>query len=1027
MSNNLNGRDNIEVLEDMDFGDVDSWNSSDNDFSNCESFEADLPPDNWKAYNSGEIQITTKHYKNGSKSLRWTLYNDSRLIVTNPLGLISAGKSNSGGMRAWIYSEKPIKDVLTFNLGSNSEIKASNSRYTFGFNLNFKGWRAICINFDFDAKNEAYIGDLSEDLDTMEILSPKHIDSLSLYFDLVEFTHSIPWNRTPDYQIPKARTKFNDGKGGTWDRSLYYSNRKPEIPLEETITHKQLESFNVIAQRYNDWVFGKNADLSFEPMKIRRDSIERYINFGLEKYNSLNIKVDEEGNITGIPLFSSRSPYGPKFGSDVSTKIFMPLVFDYKFNGSLESKDKLMLLFDYFYDQGWADGSGIETLDHETNRSSGYCHAVYIMNKELRETGRLDRELATLKWFTNFGKTFGEDYTESTADDVRTHFMYKLLYVLSMEDSPVKVQYMKGLIKWMNSALAIAPGYGCTIKPDYTGFHHRGVYASAYTPQAYHMAAVVIYLLHGTEFALSEESFRNVKQSLITQNIITNKYDVPIGISGRFPNKYAITNEILPAYAYMALATNTVDTEMAEIFMNLWDPETNYLKRGLFQRCGSGIVYYDTLGAIQLMQSLVSLQYSKAKDPSGYWIKPYAALAIHRRDDWMVSTKGWSQYSWDFEGGKKHENIYGRYSGYGCIQILSKGNPINTLSSGYNMKEGWDWKRWPGTTVINIPLEELKYSPKLNNHRYFSDSTFVGGVSSNSENGIFALKLHDSIYNTSFYANKTYFYFGNEIICLGSDITNDDSINNTETTLFQSFIKDEGYIIYINNTPISEVPYRYISDGNGRLSILDPYSNGYIIPDNSGVIVERKVQYSKDSSGRNNTTGLYTTAWINHGTAPKNGSYEFSIIVNCDNEELKEKCLKPTYKVYQCDKYAHILEHHKEDSIGYVIFDDKREIVHGPLKSVSQPVVLIFKRIQNGYILSLADPDLRLPKMKNQHMDEKTVWTKSEMKKVRAVVEGKWYIEENNHMRIVSEDKGFTTLEFDCVDGKTLEVEIKGK
>gem|GEM_PF-4974886 len=47
------------------------------------------------------------------------------------------------------------------------------------------------------------------------------------------------------------------------------------------------------------------------------------------------------------------------------------------------------------------------------------------------------------------------------------------------------------------------------------------------------------------------------------------------------------------------------------------------------------------------------------------------------------------------------------------------------------------------------------------------------------------------------------------------------------------------------------------------------------------------------------------------------------------------------------------------------------------------------------------------------------------MNKVRAKVEGKWHIEENNDVRVVQVDDSYTTFEFDCVDGKTLEIEIK--
>lgn len=1022
------------ISVDTNYGNSDAWDMSKNDFSKAETFEGASIPNQWRVLDGGNISLSKNHFKNGIQSLQWTWGNSSKLRVDEPKYLESAGKNKDGGIKGWIYSEKPINDKITFSFGSKSDIESGEPRYTFDFNMNFKGWRAFSINFKQDAANEKYKGNGQEPLKVMVITSPNNTASNGVFLDLIEFIDKAPWNRTPDYQMPKTRTTLNDGKGGSWDRSLYYSLKKPEIKEESSLTAEEQKAFDAIAKRYEEWVFGKNLDLTKEQMKIRNDSLNSYIQFGLDKYEKLNIKRNEDGSVTGIPLFSSRSTYGPKFGNDVATKIFMPLVFDYKLNGNEKSKEKLMNLFDYFNDQGWADGSGLETLDHETNRSSGYFHAVYLMRNELKASGRLERELATMNWYTNFGKTFGEDYTESTADDVRTHFMYKLLYVMTMDDSPKKAQYMKGLLKWMNSAISIAPGYSSTIKPDYMGFHHRGVYSNAYTPQAYNLAAVVTYLLHDTAFSLSNDSYNNLKNALLTQRIISNKYDVPIGVSGRFPSNNTITNEVIPAYAYMAMSKSPIDKEMAEAFMSLWNPNSSYLKNGLFPRVGSDIVYYDTLGGLQLMMDLASKDFKAAKEPEGFWMKPYAALAIHRRDNWMVATKGWSQYSWDYEAGA-NENTYGRYIGYGSVQILGNGNPVSTISSGYNVKEGWDWNRWPGTTTINLPLDKLAFNAQKDNHRDFTDETFVGGVSNHGENGLFSMKLHDTVYNKSFRANKSVFYFGNEIICLGSDIVNDDSKNSTETTIFQSYMQSNLMPFWLQSSKeIVEVPFSKKFDTKEKAWMLDPYGNGYIIPNANGLRIERGMQNSMDQTGRKKTSGLYTTAWIDHGKAPKDAGYEYAILVQSNPELVKKYADSPKYKVLQKDKYAHIVEHSKLNTIGYAIFDEKVDIKFGPLKKVSAPVMVMAKTEGNIFgfkkeiTLSVSDPDLRLAKMPDMRMDEDTVWSKSEMKKVTVSLEGKWnLVETKENARVIGIEGETTILEFDCTDGKTIELKLAQK
>ena len=107
----------------------------------------------------------------------------------------------------------------------------------------------------------------------------------------------------------------------------------------------------------------------------------------------------------GKPLFAELSPYEPLFQS-VFQGVLLRLVLDYRLNGNEEAKDRVIDVFDYLHDQGWADGSGVGAMHHEFLRVAGYAHAVYLMRDVLEDTGRLDRELATLKWFSMFGELY---------------------------------------------------------------------------------------------------------------------------------------------------------------------------------------------------------------------------------------------------------------------------------------------------------------------------------------------------------------------------------------------------------------------------------------------------------------------------------------------------------------------------------------------------------------------------------------------------------------------------------------------
>lgn len=994
-----------------------------------QSFEGAVP-DNWEAV-SGTLEISDKHYKHDKTSLKWQWEPGGSLVASDEKNMDVASETEHGGLIAWVYNENPIKDKLTVNLGTKSQIADGSPAYTFDYYLDFEGWRALWIDFKKDAVNPEFQGEQPVTIEQLEIMAPESVKQGELYLDLVEFVNNLHWCRAQDYQIPIQRANSNDGLGGTWERGYYYIKQKPRTELTP-LTKQELADIKTIEKRFDEWVYGTGRYEDQGPMEMRKSALDEYIKEGLADYEELDIKRHEDGSITGVPLFASRSPYikmGKQFGSEVSTEIFLPLVFDYKLNQNMESFEKLMTLFDYYHDQGWAEGSGLGTPDHETNRSSGYFVAVYLMREELKETGRFDREIGAMNWYTDFGKVYGEykvDYTETTADEMRTHFLYRLLYAMAMEDSPEKVQAINAYREWVESALELNPNFAGTIKPDYTGFHHRGIYVSAYAPHGYHMAAMINYLLHDTVFELNQPSQENLKGALTALDIMTKDYNLPQSLTGRFPKQTGIVSEVLPAYAYMALSGNPatgeeIDQDMAGIFMRLWKPESDALQKR-FNKCRAGISYIDTIGGLELVFDLVNQGIGAGKEPQGFFTKPYGGMVIHRRDDWMVNQKGWSQYVWDYEsGGTKKENVYGRYCSYGALQIMSENTPAK---NGITVQKGWDWNRVPGATTKHLPLELLSSEVNDYAHRTFSDQTFLGGVSSQGTNGMFSMRLHDTQYDPSFYANKSSFFFDDEIICLGSGIQNEDKEHETETTLFQSGLNDDTSMpFYLNSKePIAQYPYEKTFDQDESVWMMDPYGNGYYIPNANGVHIIRNTQTSKDELDKEETKGEYTTAWIDHGKAPDNAGYEYVIKVQTTPEEM-EKYDGKTYEVLQQDDKAHVIRHIPSNTMAYAVFQENQAIGQGILAAADTPVMAMVKEEgADKIVFSMSDPDLRLPKLPNQTMEEETATTYSTGKTVSVTLNGEWKLsEEQDGIRVVKSEGGQTVLELDCIDGQTRE------
>ena len=172
-----------------------------------------------------------------------------------------------------------------------------------------------------------------------------------------------------------------------------------------------------------------------------------------------------------------------------------------KVRRSLEYINKVRLqriinLLEFVEDQGWEDGSAMGSLDHEMNRNgAGYMHTLFLLKDSLHQDPnnktRLIKLINTAKWYNDFGEIYETpfEYKGTTSDRMITIILFRLMIVLVMptdteDERKARQRDMDALKNWMENALDINTAFGGVIKPDYTGFHHNAIYASAYAPYA---------------------------------------------------------------------------------------------------------------------------------------------------------------------------------------------------------------------------------------------------------------------------------------------------------------------------------------------------------------------------------------------------------------------------------------------------------------------------------------------------------------------------------------------------------------
>jgi hypothetical protein len=647
-------------------------------------------------------------------------------------------------------------------------------------------------------------------------------------------------------------------------------------------------------------------------------------------------------------------------------------------------------------------------------RMGAYCQSVLLMEPYFRETETYKQARALIRHLEILGKMsdrYYKPYAPPPAfknlvqcDAMQIYGDVTFVSALLEEDPERKAELLLDAKRVFSDSLKVIPGWADTIKPDFVGFHHQAIYGNAYTGGFIPQASFGVYALNGTHYAVEPQSVENLNNLILTYRLYCQKYSMPFGIRGRFPlMSDNLKGEVFASLLIGASKLGLDDKAIKPVFARIWDPKqvgTDFVFVG-----GRGKSFRG-LYTLNMLDELIKENIVPEPDPSGFWYKPYGGLAIHRRDNWMAAVKGYSKYVWDYENGRGNpqENIYGQYFSHGALTIFSKGNPVSDIDSGYNLNEGWDWYRMPGTTAVHFPIGPQKTLEQ----RQFSPETFLGGVSVDGQNGLFGMILNQPKFGDgtpiNLKANKSVFFVDDTILMLGSGISGGDGKNPVETTVFQSYLPAKSAFA-IN-----------------KAALVDPSGNSYYLPDTSSLQLFQGEQKSYCVDGATPSKGNYAVAWIDHGLKPEDASYEVAIGV-------RGAARKP-YKVIRQDKQLHQVRFPEQKLTGYAFFQPL-EIDDPIIGKASEPCLAMVKETADGLRLAVANPDLGLlPRdaatpMAFRSITEVSQYSASQSRPVEITLNGHWELKAPaDKVALVSQSGKQTVLRFDCVDGMDIKMEL---
>jgi len=914
------------------------------------SFESQVPTE-WNNVTNGSLGISPDHFKEGRNSLMWNWNAGSVITVDNPDSLSVNSKSSGAVIWAWVYNGIPRPDSLRFNF-SNA---AGQVMTGFNFRLNFRGWRYLFICFGEDLGYKYTTGN---ELTKMSIVAPP-TGSGSFYFDMVETVPSsgYTWHRFSDmqYNIP--------GRGGELRNNAY--NQVADI---SNISLADTVYANTIKDRIFTWFVGNTA-YSTDPVYSSRynallGKINMYKNstwaynqtllFSRQADNS--VLAYNKADNAGVGLHGDLSGHKLMF-NDINNGGLFELALDVAIN---KASDKAQLqrvidFLDWMYDQGYAEGSGLGTGLTQL-RSCAFPFAFFLIHKYITDDVQYERYIKAIRWIV------ADTYANpgASADEIRGAAVAKLIYALCIKDPTMRVAELQSFKKYIENAVAIAPGYFGVVKPDYSVYHHNMAYYSEYGDDAIHQAAMVMYFLRETNFALSATTYNNIKKAMMNIGDISSDYVVPAAISGRFPGNGKNVTDLLQAMAYIGLSTPTIDQEVSNIFNRLYVP-SNASVAGMIAGSGVGIQY--TLGpggAVALIDYKKKLAGIATKPALFNKFLPFSGLFAASRNDWAISIKGFSKYNIDFEC-INNDGRYLRYLSYGHMQIMSAARQYNN----YTYDKSFDWIHFPGTTTINLPLSKIDTRGVGNNskERNFHDETFLGGVTMNENMGMFSMNMHDNVFNNSFRARKSVFYFGNMLYCMGSGIVNNDATNATHTTLFQNLSGTTG--LTMNGVALT-TPYSQPT--TATQIVKNSWGNTYVVfPGTNNLSVQKRNQTGFNPAGVATPATDYEIAWLDHGLKPTNAKYNYALLLQNDiaMTNALTNTTTPAIKVLRQETDAHIIQNTLSNTYAYSFFQaltNVNTLYGGIVSSVSKPCIIMATTNSNGSVdLSFSNPDLSRP------------------------------------------------------------------
>ena len=431
-------------------------------------------------------------------------------------------------------------------------------------------------------------------------------------------------------------------------------------------------------------------------------------------------------------------------------------------------------------------------------------------------------------------------------------------------------------------------------------------------------------------------------------------------------------DELLKGVTKFALYTRNTEFQLDRKRLDIFDKfvRESYLKVIRGQYChfnvmGRGMSRINATkrgNAIQYCRSMATLlperanEYNEAiarlsgiKTPS-YYVKPFSTVyfegdyVLHIRPEFSFGVRTVSSRTLRNEYGNG-ENLDTYFVSDGSTNIAVNGDEY------YNIFPVWNWSRIPGVTA---PVMDSVPKAK-NDWQTAGTSSFTGGVSDGLYS-VYTYVYEDNYAGINTSARKSWFFFDEEVVCLGSGI-NSSTTFPINTTINQCLLQSD--IIVSDGDKEKKLANKNYSFNN--LKWLLQGGVGYVFPSGGNINisgVEQSGSWKRINMGQKDIKEKKNvfTLWFDHGIQPKQDIYAYIVVPDKHTpQEINKYDVSNIEIMTNCDSVQAVWNK-KLDMWQIVFLEPGSFSYQGKTVTVDKPCAIILNKMISRPVMHIADP-----------------------------------------------------------------------